>query len=96
MEAARALETTRDGDAFSVAALEVLSVAIRTRVLRLAAIEAGALTAELFHAHVLETDRLVTDWHGQKWVELPGHVRVVARTGGSLRSIRSQIIRLSR
>ena len=46
-----------------------------------AAIEAGALTAELFHAHVLETDRLVTDWHGQKWVELPGHVRVVREDG---------------
>ena len=60
-----------------------MSVAIRTRVLRLAALEAGALSAELFHAHVLEIDRLVTDWHGQKWVELPGHVRVVRATGGS-------------
>jgi tRNA(Ile)-lysidine synthase len=24
-------------------------------------------------------DRLVTDWHGQKWVDLPGHLRAVRR-----------------
>ena len=54
---------------------------IRTRVLRQAALEAGALAAELFHAHVLDIDRLVTDWHGQKWVDLPGHLRAVRRGG---------------
>ena len=42
---------------------------------------AGALPAELFHTHVLAIDRLVTDWHGQKWVDLPGHVRAVRRGG---------------
>ncbi len=61
--------------ALSVSALEQLPGAIRSRVLRLAAAQAGALPAQLFHTHVLEIDRLVTDWHGQKWVELPGHVR---------------------
>ena len=59
----------------SVSALELLPDAIRSRVLRLAAVRAGALPAQLFHTHVLAIDRLVTDWHGQKWVELPGHVR---------------------
>ena len=59
----------------SVSALEQLPDAIRSRVLRLAAVRAGALPAQLFHTHVLAIDRLVTDWHGQKWVELPGHVR---------------------
>ena len=55
--------------------MEQLPDAIRSRVLRLAAVRAGALPAQLFHTHVLAIDRLVTDWHGQKWVELPGHVR---------------------
>ena len=26
-------------------------------------------------------DALVTSWHGQKWVDLPGHVRAVRRDG---------------
>ena len=63
----------------SVTALEQLPGAIRSRVLRLAAVQAGALPAQLFHTHVVAIDRLVSDWHGQKWVELPGHVRVVRR-----------------
>ena len=83
LEAARAGESARLDDGLSIVALEAMSAAIRTRVLRLAALEAGALPAELFHAHVLEMDRLVTDWHGQKWVDLPGHVRAV-REGGRL------------
>jgi tRNA(Ile)-lysidine synthase len=83
VEAARAGEAARDQAGLSIAALEAMPAAIRTRVLRLAALEAGALSAELFYSHVLEMDRLVTDWHGQKWVDLPGHVRV-RRTQGVL------------
>ncbi|MBC9732909.1 tRNA lysidine(34) synthetase TilS [Nocardioides marmotae] len=49
--------------------------AIRHRVLRLAALAAGAPASELFHEHVLGLDALVTSWHGQKWVDLPGHLR---------------------
>ena len=49
--------------------------AIRHRVLRLAALAAGAPASELFHEHVLAVDALVTAWHGQKWVDLPGHLR---------------------
>ncbi len=74
--AAAALVTTRTDAGLSVEVLHRLPDAVRTRVLRLAALEAGAPAAELFHTHVLETDRLLTDWHGQKWVDLPGHVRV--------------------
>jgi tRNA(Ile)-lysidine synthase len=70
-----------DGDQveLSVAALEQFPNAIRSRVLRLAAVQAGAVPAQLFHTHVLAIDKLVSDWHGQKWVELPGHVRAVRR-----------------
>lgn len=48
--------------------------AIRRRVLRLLALDAGALPGELSATHIREMDRLVTDWHGQVRVELPGHV----------------------
>jgi tRNA(Ile)-lysidine synthase len=48
---------------------------LRRRVLRLAALAAGAPAAELFHEHVLAMDALLTDWHGQKWVDLPGRLR---------------------
>ncbi|WP_243056228.1 tRNA lysidine(34) synthetase TilS [Nocardioides sp. SR21] len=48
---------------------------IRRRVLRLAALAAGAPASELFHEHVLAMDALLTDWRGQKWVDLPGHLR---------------------
>ena len=54
-------------------------VAVRRRVLRLAALAAGSPPAELFHEHVLAMDALVTDWHGQKWIDLPGHLRAVRR-----------------
>jgi tRNA(Ile)-lysidine synthase len=77
LESALASDGVSDGEqvALSVSALEELPGAIRGRVLRLAAVQAGALPAQLFHTHVLAIDKLVSDWHGQKWVELPGHVR---------------------
>jgi tRNA(Ile)-lysidine synthase len=78
-ESEQALVLSRLEEGLSVPVLAGLSRAIRTRVLRLAALGAGAPSAELFHAHVVEVDRLVTDWHGQKWVDLPGHLRVVRR-----------------
>ena len=73
--AASALESARSQGGVSTLVLATLADAIRTRVLRLAALEAGARAAELFHTHVSELDRLVTGWHGQLWVELPGHLR---------------------
>jgi tRNA(Ile)-lysidine synthase len=68
----------------SVEVLEELPPAIRTRVLRLAALVAGAPAGELFHQHVLAMDALVTGWHGQKWVDLPGRLRAVRRDGAVL------------
>ncbi len=65
----------------TVAELVQLPTAVRRRVLRLLAIAAGAPPAEVFHEHVLAVDALLTDWHGQKWVDLPGHVRAVRRDG---------------
>ena len=64
-----------------VAALAELATPIRTRVLRLAALAAGSPGSELFHEHVAGIDRLVTDWHGQVGIDLPGHLRAVRRDG---------------
>jgi tRNA(Ile)-lysidine synthase len=83
------VESDTDQVALSVSALEQLPDAIRSRVLRLAAVQAGALPAQLFHTHVVAIERLVSDWHGQKWVELPGHVRV-SRSGGVLSFVREE------
>jgi tRNA(Ile)-lysidine synthase len=62
-------------------ALSALPTAVRRRVLRLVALRAGAPASELFHEHVLAVDALVTDWHGQKWVDLPGRIRAARRAG---------------
>jgi tRNA(Ile)-lysidine synthase len=70
-----------DERSLPVDALAELPEAIRRRVLRLAAVAAGSPAAELFHEHVLAVDELVTAWRGQKWIDLPGHLR--ARRRGS-------------
>lgn len=57
-----------------VAALEALPRAVRTRVLRGAAQQAGVPLAELTLAHVERIEALVCDWHGQGAVDLPGRV----------------------
>ena len=76
------LEGVGSVDGLPIDALLELPSSIRTRVLRLAAVAAGAPAGELFHQHVLAVDALLTDWHGQKWVDLPGHLHAVRREGG--------------
>lgn len=63
--------------------LRELPAAVRTRVLRAAALAAGADASELASSHILGMDRLVTDWHGQQRIELPGGV-AARRTGDAL------------
>ena len=71
-------------DPLPVAGLLALTPAIRSRVLRLAALKAGARDAELFHDHVRALGALLTDWHGQGPVDLPGRVRGLRRDGAIL------------
>lgn len=71
-------------DPLPVAELAALPAAVRRRVLRLVALRAGSPASELFHEHVLAMDALLTDWHGQKWIDLPGNLRAV-RADGRLR-----------
>jgi len=58
-----------------------LPAAIRTRVLRDAAIMAGCPHGALTARHVGQVDALVTGWHGQRWVDLPGGVRAQRHDG---------------
>jgi len=61
--------------------LRALPAAIRTRVLRDAAIMAGCPHGALAAGHVERIDALVTGWRGQRWVDLPGGVRAWRRDG---------------
>ncbi|HUX70961.1 MAG TPA: tRNA lysidine(34) synthetase TilS [Cellulomonadaceae bacterium] len=56
-------------------------VAIRTRALRAALVAAGCPSGSVTRGHVLAVDRLLTDWHGQGPVALPGRVTVQRRCG---------------
>ena len=57
--------------------------AVRRRVLRRTALDAGCPGTELFAVHVDAMDALVTDWRGQAGVDLPGGRRL-RRQGGTL------------
>lgn len=69
------------GGSLPVETLAGYPSAVRTRVLRIAAIEAGSPPAELTREHVKAVDELVTGWRGQRWIDLPGHLRA-RRTDG--------------
>jgi tRNA(Ile)-lysidine synthase len=61
--------------------LLALPAAIRTRVLRDAALVAGCPHGALTAGHIDRVDALVTCWRGQRWVDLPGGVRARRRDG---------------
>jgi tRNA(Ile)-lysidine synthase len=63
--------------------------ALRTRVLKRAAIQAGVPPGAITAAHVSEIDALVTNWHGQQWIDLPGGIRCQRRYGRLLFTERS-------
>jgi len=68
----KALPEAWGADGLAVAVLAALPAAVRTRVLRRAAVLAGAEDGRLSARHVHAMDRLITDWHGQGPVSLPG------------------------
>lgn len=67
------------GAQFPVPALAALPPALRSRVLRSWLLAAGA--ADLGAVHLEAALALVDDWHGQRWVDLPG-VRLTRRDAG--------------
>jgi len=62
-------------------ALAALPEAIRSRVLRNAAIAAGCPPGALTARHVAGLEALVTGWRGQRWTDLPGGIRARRRYG---------------
>ena len=70
-----------DDLALDAVRLAGLPAALRHRLLRRAAVRAGSPPGELFRVHVLEMDRLVSDWRGQRQVDLPGHLHLVRERG---------------
>ena len=75
--AARAAPGDPDGSrggALDVVVLAAALPAVRRRALRTAAVDAGAPAGSLHRTHVLALDALVTAWHGQGPVHLPGGV----------------------
>ena len=80
--AASQAEQARDEDGgWQAGLLAGLPAAIRTRVLRQAAIGAGCPAGALTAGHIDALDSLVTSWHGQRWADLPGGVRVLRQRG---------------
>lgn len=76
-----ALAEARRDAGLDAAWLAAVAPSLRHRVLRLAAIDAGAPPSELTRDHVLAVDELLVDWRGQKWIDLPGPLRAVRREG---------------
>jgi tRNA(Ile)-lysidine synthase len=69
-----------DGD-LDAAGLARLPLAIRSRVLRNAAVAAGCPAGSLTAAHIGQIGELLTNWRGQRWIDLPGGVRARRRYG---------------
>jgi len=68
----------------AAADLAALMPAVRTRVLREWTRSLGAPGSALSHRHIAALDALITDWHGQGPVALPGGI-LVGRQNGVLR-----------
>ena len=78
-----AAEYFNQADPFNldVKELERLPKAITTRVLRLAIYKAGAPAGSLSAEHIAAAQALISDWHGQKEVSLPGNVKLLRNSG---------------
>jgi tRNA(Ile)-lysidine synthase len=74
-------ERTPGDSQLSASSLAELPGAVRTRMLRSAALAAGCPAGALTAGHVARLEELVTDWHGQRWIDLPGGVRASRRAG---------------
>jgi tRNA(Ile)-lysidine synthase len=79
------------GGGLDCAALAAQPSAIRTRILRSAAIAAGCPAGALSAGHVDSVDALVTGWRGQQGVDLPGRVHA-SRTCGILSFVAAEVL----
>jgi len=73
--AAEGLAAVRGSDgSLDATLLRTYPTAVRTRILKRAAIESGARPGSLTASHVQQLDALVDRWHGQGEIALPGPV----------------------
>lgn len=72
-----------DANRLSVSGLASLPPALRTRIIHRHARRMGSPPEDLAAVHVVEVERLVTDWHGQGPIELPGRL-AAERTGDTI------------
>jgi len=72
---------TMDWSSMPIQTLEGMPRAVRTRVIRLALYAAGAPQGSLSADHVSAIEALVTSWHGQGPLNLPGGVKVERISG---------------
>ena len=78
------IETERlrgDDGGLDAATLTALPLAVRSRVLRGAAVTAGCPAGALTACHIRQLDELLTGWRGQRWIDLPVGVRALRRYG---------------
>lgn len=83
-DCADSLDSAGSHDSLAVSALESLPAALRTRVIRRWLLTAGCPSEDLDRAHVISVANLVTQWHGQGPIPLPGGCSV-RRAYGRLR-----------
>jgi tRNA(Ile)-lysidine synthase len=81
LEEMASAERGRGNSPLSAVSLAGLPGAVRSRVLRSAALAAGCPAGALTAAHVAAIGELVTGWHGQRGVDLPGGIRASRRSG---------------
>jgi tRNA(Ile)-lysidine synthase len=86
--AQEAYDELREPEGLEVKALLGQPLATRHRMLRLAALEAGAIGSELFHVHVLALAQLLSSRGAGGEVQLPGHVTAYLSSGGEDRRLR--------
>ncbi|MGI9136306.1 MAG: tRNA lysidine(34) synthetase TilS [Candidatus Nanopelagicales bacterium] len=79
VEIATHVSTNGQGCSIDVAALESMPRAIRTRIYKVMCERCGA--TELDAAHIAGIDELVTRWHGQGILNLPGRVNAAREYG---------------
>jgi tRNA(Ile)-lysidine synthase len=72
------IHRSEEGVTVAVDVLAATPVALRYRVIRLVVYREFSVTLE--RDHTLAVAGLMSNWHGQKWLDLPG-VRVVRRNG---------------
>jgi tRNA(Ile)-lysidine synthase len=74
-------EATDELGGLKVEVLAAMLPALRSRILRTVALRHGVPAGSLSATHLRELDRLVTDWHGQGPVALPGGREAVRDCG---------------